>query len=123
MSTGSSPPTAKEMILNYFFGQNGPGPISSDCAAKNTSNIVIPIGRDTSGPDMGMSSGLLTGKHTFDSGTNAALDMKSLGKHIKALPSSSDHSSSSINPCQLSIHEEMEVNLIQNLISSYFSIV
>jgi len=47
-------------------------------------------------------------------GNNAAFDMKSLGRHIEAIPSDGPH---------LNAREEMETNLIRSLIASYFSIV
>jgi len=59
-------------------------------------------------------TGLLAGKNGPD-GSNSALDMKSLSKHIEAIPSDSNS--------QLSTREEMETTLIRNLIASYFNIV
>jgi len=61
-----------------------------------------------------MPSGLMAGKRSLD-GNNAAFDMKSLGKHIEAIPSEGGS--------QLTIREEMETSLIRSLIASYFSIV
>ena len=57
-STSSSTSTAKESFLNYFFGQNGPGPV----AGANITNMPSEVhdhlnwiggavGRDISGPD------------------------------------------------------------------------
>ncbi|PPR01554.1 hypothetical protein CVT24_005880 [Panaeolus cyanescens] len=137
MSTGSSPPggSARETFLNYFFGQNGPGPIAGSSveraahmqsghghghahqsaggsvAVGNTG--VVPVGRDVSGADAGMSSGLMAGKRGID-GNNAAYDMKSLGRHIEAIPA---------DGMQLTAREEMETQLIRSLITSYFNIV
>lgn len=101
MSTGSSPPggSARETFLNYFFGQNGPGPIAGS-SIDRTNQIhnhghgqsmgssevghFVPIGRDVSGAEVSMSSGLMAGKRGID-GSNAAYDMKSLGRHIEAV--------------------------------------
>ncbi|KAJ3519954.1 hypothetical protein NMY22_g12959 [Coprinellus aureogranulatus] len=56
----------------------------------------------------------MAGKRGLDGPSNAAYDMKSLGKHIEAV--SGDGSS-------LSMREEMETNLIRTLLHSYFNIV
>lgn len=48
-------------------------------------------------------------------GNNAAFDMKSLGKHIEAVPTE--------GAPHLTMREDMETNLIRNLIASYFNIV
>ncbi len=45
---------------------------------------IVPIGRDVSGADSVLSTGLMAGKRGLD-GNNAAFDMKSLGKHIEAV--------------------------------------
>lgn len=93
--TGSSPPSARETFLNYFFGQNGPGPIPGSSVDRSHnlghghghghgSQSIIPVGRDLSGAEASMSSGLMAGKRSLD-GNNAAYDMKSLGKHIEAV--------------------------------------
>ncbi|PFH50948.1 hypothetical protein AMATHDRAFT_143771 [Amanita thiersii Skay4041] len=127
-SSGST----RETFLNYFFGQNGPGPVSgssinehhrggqgsailSGTAAVHTqAQNIVPVGRDVSGGvDTSLSSGLLAGKRSLD-GNNAAYDMKSLGKHIEAI---------SAEGLQLSPREEMEISLIRSLIASYFGIV
>ena len=81
--SGSSPPSARETFLNYFFGQNGPGPIAGPSGEKSQGQHV-PIGRDTSMSDNSLNSGLMAGKRNLD-GNNAAFDMKSLGKHIEAV--------------------------------------
>lgn len=44
----------------------------------------MPVGRDVSGADSTLSTGLMAGKRGLD-GNNAAYDMKSLGKHIEAV--------------------------------------
>ena|ERR1700722_977551 len=87
--SGTSPPTARETFLNYFFGQSGPGPIAGT-SLERSSNVsggqgggVVPVGRDVSGGELSIPSGLMGGK-SMD-GSNAAFDMKSLGKHIEAV--------------------------------------
>ena len=87
MTAGSSPPagSARETFLNYFFGQNGPGPISGATAERASTNAgVTLIGRDVNGSDPALNSGLMAGKRSIE-GNNAAFDMKSLGKHIEAV--------------------------------------
>lgn len=87
--TSGSPPSARETFLNYFFGQNGPGPIAGSSlersnAAGTSDSGIVPIGRDVSGADSSLSTGLMAGKRGLD-GNSAAFDMKSLGKHIEAV--------------------------------------
>ena len=138
-----SPHTARESLLTYIFGQNGPGPIGASSAV--SAAFVAPAqgvdgvpasGRDVSGgTDVVLRSGLLAGNHD---GNSAAYDMKSLGKHIEAVRSSTcthtPHRSPgwrilmvmiqvAANGTQLTMREEMEINLIRSLIASYFSIV
>ncbi|KAH7910477.1 dynamin protein dnm1 [Hygrophoropsis aurantiaca] len=113
---GSSPHTARETFLNYFFGQNGPGPIAgSSVERSHTGQAPVHTGRDVSGAETSGPTGLMAGKRTLD-GNNAAYDMKSLGKHIEAI-------SSTDGGPQLTMREEMETSLIRSLIASYFSIV
>ncbi|KAJ2913357.1 hypothetical protein MD484_g7059, partial [Candolleomyces efflorescens] len=136
-TTSSSPSTARETFLNYFFGQNGPGPIAGSSVVDRAQQAVnaqhhhqhhghvgiggavveggifAPTGRDVTGAEPAISSGLMAGKRGID-GNNAAYDMKSLGKHIEAV---------SADGTTLSPREEMETNLIRSLISSYFHIV
>lgn len=95
---GSSPPSARETFLNYFFGQNGPGPIAGSSLDRSNSQMhaggggpgggggqnIVPVGRDVSGGDSSRSSGIMAGKMGMD-GNNAAFDMKSLGRHIEAV--------------------------------------
>lgn len=82
---GAGQGTAKETFLNYFFGQNGPGPISGATAERASTNAgVTLIGRDVNGSDPALNSGLMAGKRSIE-GNNAAFDMKSLGKHIEAV--------------------------------------
>ncbi|KAF8997828.1 dynamin protein dnm1 [Cyathus striatus] len=125
IATASSPHTARETFLTYFFGQNGPGPLAgasvdrmhvqggSHGQHQQQPNGIVSIGRDVSGPEGSVSSGLLAGKRGFD-GSSAAFDMKSLGKHIEAIPADGRG---------LSAREEMETTLIRSLIASYFNIV
>ena len=89
--TGSSPPTARETFLTYLFGQNGPGlrriwitGIRHHQAS--TSQAIVPVGRDMSVGELSSSvpSGLMVGKRGMDV-SNAAYDMKSLGKHIEVV--------------------------------------
>lgn len=133
VSGSPSTNTARETFLNYFFGQNGPGPIAGSSVDRAPTHghghghsrvhggmghqlepaaHFQPIGRDVSGADTSM-TGLMAGKRGID-GNNAAYDMKSLGKHIEAV--SGDGS-------QLTMREEMETSLIRSLIVSYFAIV
>jgi len=111
MTAGTSPPSgsARETFLNYFFGQNGPGPIAGSSVDRaghhggqghshghghshmNSQSIgstepthIVPVGRDVSGGESALSSGLMAGKRSID-GNNAAYDMKSLGRHIEAV--------------------------------------
>lgn len=113
-----SPPSTRETFLNYFFGHNGPGPIAGSSLEKSNAigasdSGIVPVGRDVSGADSVLSSGLMAGKRGLD-GSNAAFDMKSLGKHIEAAPLDGSH---------FTAREEMETNLIRSLITSYFHIV
>ncbi|KAI6023801.1 dynamin protein dnm1 [Pisolithus microcarpus] len=104
-------------FLNYFFGQNGPGPLAGSSVERSHAGFVLPpTGRDISGADAPGPTGLLAPRRSLD-GNNAAFDMKSLGKHIEAVSSAGDNGS------QLTQREEMETALIRSLIASYFSIV
>ncbi|KAJ7065336.1 dynamin protein dnm1 [Mycena amicta] len=117
-----SPPSARETFLNYFFGQNGPGPVTGSSGSGQQSRgngggpSVVPTGRDLSGGEpttmMAIASGLNLAQRA--DGSSAAFDMKSLGKHIEAIPSEGSHRT---------LREEMETNLIRSLIASYFGIV
>jgi len=53
-------------------------------AAGSSETGIVPVGRDISGADSTLSSGLMAGKRGLD-GNSAAWDMKSLGKHIEAV--------------------------------------
>ncbi|TFK48494.1 hypothetical protein OE88DRAFT_1664337 [Heliocybe sulcata] len=116
----ASPQSTRDTFLNYFFGQNGPGPLSGQAAGSAaasferatvaSSTTVVSTGKEVGSPgDSGMSSGLMAGRR------DAAFDMKSLGRHIEA--TSLDGGS------QLTMREEMETSLIRSLIASYFNIV
>ncbi|GLB41529.1 putative TRAFAC class dynamin-like GTPase superfamily, dynamin Fzo YdjA family protein [Lyophyllum shimeji] len=123
--SGGSPSSARETFLNYFFGQNGTGPLTGAVERVRERERdggvggVVPVGRDVSGPTAtattmeGLSAGLMMG--VGGQGSNAAYDMKSLGKHIEAIPSDGSH--------HLTLREEMETSLIRSLIASYFGIV
>jgi len=91
-STSSSTSTAKESFLNYFFGQNGPGPV----AGANITNMPSEVhghlnriggavGRDVSGPDPIANAFMRPRNGPAGDGSDAAFDMKSLGKHIEAV--------------------------------------
>jgi hypothetical protein len=45
---------------------------------------IMPVGRDVSGAESALTSGLMTGKRLVEN-NDAAFDMKSLGKHIEAV--------------------------------------
>lgn len=82
---GSSPHSARETFLNYFFGQNGPGPVGGSSLERSHATLApMAIGRDISIADTPGPTGLMAGKRTMD-GNNAAYDMRSLGKHIEAV--------------------------------------
>ncbi|KAJ4474946.1 Dynamin central region-domain-containing protein [Lentinula aciculospora] len=117
-STGaseSSPSSARETFLNLFFGQNGTTPVPSSAAADRSASHpgIIPIGKDVSGEDPSLTAGIMSGTRGLD-GNNTAYEMKSLGRHIEAMPNDGS---------RLTMREEMEVNLIRSLITSYFGIV
>ncbi|KAH8995110.1 dynamin protein dnm1 [Lactarius hatsudake] len=116
------PHNARETFLNYFFGQNGPGPVVAASAgghagagagATGPVDGMVPSGRDMSGASAGALAAGAALRSGLD-GNNAAYDMKSLGKHIEAVAADGP---------QLTTREEMEINLIRSLIVSYFSIV
>lgn len=91
-SASSSTSTAKESFLNYFFGQNGPGPV----AGANIMNVQSEmhghlnrvggaVGRDVSGPDPTVNGFMRVRNGPASDGSDPAFDMKSLGKHIEAV--------------------------------------
>ncbi|THH07961.1 hypothetical protein EW145_g3026 [Phellinidium pouzarii] len=120
---GVNSQSARDTFLNYFFGQqeNGsampggaPGdvhPGSSGLSAAMASGVT-PSARDMQ--QSAAPTGLMAGKLGPD-GNSAAFDMKSLGKHIEAIPTEGGP--------HMSMREEMETTLIRNLIASYFNIV
>lgn len=116
---GAAPPnpgTAKETFLNYFFGgQAGPSPPTSAQAVGGGSPLssVGPSGRELPSEANSLDRAAMLHSRTVD-GSPAAFDMKSLSKHIEAMPSDAEHPS---------VREEMETTLIRSLIASYFSIV
>jgi dynamin 1-like protein len=144
-SSSSSTSTAKESFLNYFFGQNGPGPVAGANIAEGHGHLNRAggtVGRDVSGPDYTTGAFARTKNGPVGDGCDAAFDMKSLGRHIEAvsgdffLPefgqvyfvqnvanATTRLQTSLDGGSQLSLKEEMEVNMIRSLISSYFSIV
>ena len=69
--------------MNYFFGQNGPGPLQGATADRAGTLGPLVTGRDVTGADPSLEAGIMAGKRGLDS--NAAYDMKSLGKHIEAV--------------------------------------
>ena len=98
-SSTSSTHTARETFMNYFFGQNGPPPNSAPSSAMPGGppisgsgaaqpNVTQPSGRELAQSPAPM-MGLIAGRRP--DGSNAAFDMKSLGKHIEAV-SSQTHS-------------------------------
>ncbi|KAG8756735.1 Dynamin- GTPase protein [Serendipita sp. 396] len=98
--------TARDTFLNYFFGTQGPGaegsaPASLSAFRKPPSTVVDILG-DEPLPEQ-------------DMGKVAAMDMKSLEKHIETAPNDSVGS--------LTTREEMETTLIRSLIKTYFGIV
>ncbi|THU97684.1 hypothetical protein K435DRAFT_721556 [Dendrothele bispora CBS 962.96] len=131
VAPGSSPPSARETFLNYFFGQNGPGPVAGGIghgshgghghghghghsgSGGGGGGGIIPVGRETAGADPVLTSGPMAATRTMD-GNSAAYDMKSLGRHIEAVPTDGS---------RMTMREEMETNLIRSLITSYFGIV
>ena len=98
---GAGTPFSREAFLTYFFGQNGPGPVTGTSldqqqhhhpnhhrhgqlggAVGDRAQSIAPVGRDMSGGNS--VTGLMAGKRMVD-GNSAAYDMKSLGKHIEAV--------------------------------------
>jgi len=91
-SASSSTSTAKESFLNYFFGQNGPGPVAGANITSMQSEVHShlnrvggAVGRDVSGPDPTANAFIRARNGPTGDGSDAAFDMKSLGKHIEAV--------------------------------------
>jgi dynamin 1-like protein len=82
--------------LNYFFGQNGPGPIAGSSVEhvghqtrhSGSGQSVVPVGRDVSAGETSNMMTIASGLAGQRDGSNAAYDMKSLGKHIEAVSTS-----------------------------------
>ncbi|KZV81737.1 hypothetical protein EXIGLDRAFT_641227 [Exidia glandulosa HHB12029] len=110
LNTGPAGGTAKETFLNYFFGGQGSFPQAGPQASGSP---VISSGRELPQESSSLDRATLLHSRTTD-GSPAAFDMKSLSKHIEALPNEG-HSPS--------MREEMETTLIRSLIASYFGIV
>ncbi|KAK2467354.1 hypothetical protein APHAL10511_000589 [Amanita phalloides] len=126
--------SARDIFLGYFFGQNGTAPVMGSSldhhqynhhshqhphhrhgTGGQAQNVVVPVGRDVSGPESATAAGLMAGKRMMMvDGNSAAYDMKSLGKHIEAV---------SGEGTLLAEREEVETTLIRSLIASYFGIV
>lgn len=83
---GSSPQTARDSFMSYFFGQSGaPGP-STAHAGHTSQTSVSTMGRafaEAGGNAVDNMHGL---RNSLD-GSNPAYDMKSLEKHIEAVSS------------------------------------
>ena len=116
-STGTSPHTAKETFLNYFFGGPNGVPSHPSSAPGSSSSRGMPkpppsaFSKDKELlPDLGTRRS--AGRASLDA--PPTYDMRSLGKHLDA--------SGSEQPLQLSPKEEMETTLIRSLIGSYFGI-
>ncbi|KAM0787338.1 hypothetical protein ACM66B_003427 [Microbotryomycetes sp. NB124-2] len=131
---------AKESFLNYFFG--GQDHLSSGSSHHQSGRLQDSsahhhgVGGSRGSGFAGSSSMLIGNGGATDRSDNplsgrkglegnaAAFDMKSLDKHLEAVPQlypTTDSSSSS--SMGLTDREEMETALIRVLISSYFSIV
>src|SRR6266702_939612 len=87
------PHNARETFLNYFFGQNGPGPVvaasggghgGAGAGSAGSVDGMVPSGRDVAGAGAGALAAGAALRSGLD-GNNAAYDMKSLGKHIEAV--------------------------------------
>ncbi|THH29282.1 hypothetical protein EUX98_g4900 [Antrodiella citrinella] len=97
--------------------RNGTAPLAGSSVERANGaggSAVRLVGRDVYGSDSTLQSGLMAGKRL--EGSDAAYDMKSLGKHIEAIGNLDVDS-------RLAQREEMETNLIRSLIASYFNIV
>ncbi|WWD16678.1 hypothetical protein CI109_101108 [Kwoniella shandongensis] len=125
---GTSPHTAKDTFLNYFFGNGGEAPVQHTLSEPGSSDGRLQQQRNKQRSALGSRQpqqqpqrDLLPDFGTKRAGTRSGLeggsstyDMRSLGKHIDANPSD--------QPLQLSPREEMETTLIRSLIASYFGI-
>ena len=133
---GTSPHTAKETFLNYFFGgPNGTGPPNQSSSAPGSTQGDRRMQRPTPPgfsrekdllPDLG-SNRRHSARNSLDS--PQAYDMKSLGKHLEAVGLAArcqrilaNGQASGDQPLNLTPKEEMETTLIRSLIGSYFGI-
>ncbi|KAF8585404.1 hypothetical protein K439DRAFT_1632645 [Ramaria rubella] len=111
-SPSSSQHSARDSFMSYFFGQSGPPtgphPSHSGGTIQHNGRQSVELG--------GNPIDKMQGLRTSLDGNNPAYDMKSLEKHIEAIPSEA-------GAFALSPREEMETTLIRSLIASYFSIV
>lgn len=114
---GTSPHTAKETFLNYFFGgPNGAGDdIGNVQRALGKSNTMQHHAQGQYQPQQREKDLLpdLGGRRGGRLENSASFDMKSLGKHLEATTG---------DQLQLTPREEMETTLIRSLIASYFGI-
>lgn len=74
------PAQAKETFLNYFFG--GQGPVSAPSSMRGTPPPLPPRGSKSAAAGV---AGDVDDLLDQDAGKSAAMDMKSLGKHIDAV--------------------------------------
>lgn len=83
----SQPAQAKETFLNFFFG--GQGPASAPSSVMSTPPSFRPRGSRSGAAGMGAGAGMVGDVDELaldqDPGKSAAMDMKSLGKHIDAV--------------------------------------
>ncbi|KAG8834950.1 Dynamin- GTPase protein [Serendipita sp. 399] len=94
--------TARDTFLNYFFGTQGSNASAPPSAFRQPPSSHTDILGDEPLPEQ-------------DMGKVAAMDMKSLEKHIETSPNDPTNS--------LTTREEMETTLIRSLIKTYFGIV
>lgn len=115
----SSAPSSggKDSFLNYFFG----GASVAGGSLVDSGRLPRSSGSDYGGSNDRSSTNPLVGRKGHE-GAAAAYDMKSLERHLDAdqLPSVPGHSG---GPNGVVDEDQMAIDLIQNLISTYFSIV
>ena len=112
---GSAPGGGKDSFLNYFFGgASVAGGSLMDTGRSPRSSAASDFGGDRA-------SNPLVGRKGHE-GAAAAYDMKSLDRHLDAdqLPTAGSGQS---GPNGVVDQDEMAIDLIQNLIATYFSIV
>ncbi|KAK4046160.1 Dynamin- GTPase protein [Microbotryomycetes sp. JL201] len=122
--------SAKESFLNYFFGGQdhlgsaGPTSHHHGAAPSRMTDGTVVVGSAGRGSGFAGASMLMAGDRSDNplsgrkglEGNAAAFDMKSLDKHLEAVPQADSTNT-------LTDRQEMETALIRVLISSYFSIV